>query len=76
MLLQIEPFLEGAGSSPAAAAAAAGALASDIRARGMRAAVALAVGTQVEAVMPLLQAGAVDMVGGGKWKVFACVFVC
>lgn len=62
-LLQIEPFLESAGGSPAAAAVTAGALAADIRARGMRSGVALAVATPVEAVMPLLQAGAVDMVG-------------
>jgi len=59
--LQIEPFLESSGS-PAAAAVAAGALAADISSRGMRAAVALAVSTGVEAVLPLLQSGAVDMV--------------
>lgn len=58
---QIEPFLEAAGS-PAAAAVSAGALAADIKARGMQAAVALAVSTGVEAVLPLLQSGAVDMV--------------
>jgi hypothetical protein len=40
----------------------AGALAADIRARGMKAAVSLAVSTGVDAVMPLLQAAAVDMV--------------
>jgi ribulose-phosphate 3-epimerase len=61
VLLQIEPFLEAA-SSPAAAAVAAGALAADIRGRGMRAAVALSVGTGVDAVLPLLQDKAVDMV--------------
>jgi pentose-5-phosphate-3-epimerase len=51
---QIEPFLE-------AAAAAAG-LAADIRSRGMKAAVALAVSTGIEAAVQLVQQGAVDMV--------------
>jgi pentose-5-phosphate-3-epimerase len=66
---QIEPFLEAAaagGSSSsdtlAAAVQAAAGLATDIRARGMKAAVALAVGTGVEAAMQLVQQGAVDMV--------------
>jgi pentose-5-phosphate-3-epimerase len=59
---QIEPFLGPSQSDVAAATAAAAALAADIRARGMRVGVALGVGTGVDAVMPLLQAGAVDMV--------------
>lgn len=66
---QIEPFLEAAAAAGAAAGgsgadptAAAAALAADIRARGMRAAVALAVSTPVEAALPLVQQGAVDMV--------------
>jgi pentose-5-phosphate-3-epimerase len=68
---QIEPFLEaaaagGGSSNPAdslaAAVAAAAGLAADIRARGMKAAVALAVGTGVEAAVQLVQQGAVDMV--------------
>lgn len=41
---------------------AAAAFAADIKARGMRPAVALAVGTSIDAVLPLLQSGAVDMV--------------
>lgn len=38
----------------------------------MRAAVALAVSTGVEAVLPLLQAGAVDMVGPSLSALLAC----
>lgn len=73
---QIEPFLEAAGG-PAAAAVSAGALAADIRGRGMKAAVALAVGTGVEAVLPLLQAGAVDMVRAGAFKsTYAAGLLC
>lgn len=68
--LQIEPFL-GVAGSPAAAALSAGALAADIKARGMTAAVALAVSTGVEAVLPMLQAGAVDMV---RWE--PCALGC
>jgi pentose-5-phosphate-3-epimerase len=67
---QIEPFLEAAaaaaGSSPAetlaAAVEAAAGLAADIRSRGMKAAVALAVSTGIEAAVQLVQQGAVDMV--------------
>lgn len=58
---QIEPFL-GPSKDVKAATAAAAALAADIRARGMKAAVALAVRTGVDAVMALLESGAVDMV--------------
>ncbi|KAF8062764.1 ribulose-phosphate 3-epimerase [Scenedesmus sp. PABB004] len=63
---QIEPFLEAAAGAGAAGAPTArglaAALAADVRARGMRAGVALAVGTGVEAVLPLVAAGQVDMV--------------
>jgi pentose-5-phosphate-3-epimerase len=66
---QIEPFLEAAaaaGSSLydtlAAAVEAAAGLAADIRSRGMKAAVALAVSTGIEAAVQLVQQGAVDMV--------------
>ncbi|KAI8476673.1 MAG: hypothetical protein J3K34DRAFT_516264 [Monoraphidium minutum] len=57
---QVEPFLAAPGG--AAPGPGAAALAADIRARGMRAAVAAAPGTPVEAVMALADAGAVDMV--------------
>jgi pentose-5-phosphate-3-epimerase len=65
---QIEPFLEAAASTAAsgdaaqAATQAAAALAADIRSRGMKAGVALAVGTSTEAVLPLVMASAVDLV--------------
>ena len=68
---QIEAFLGGSGGSgengsseqqqQSAALEAAAALAADIRSRGMRAAVAVAVDTPVEAALPLARAGAVDM---------------
>jgi len=58
---QIEPFLL-RHSDAAAAAQDARALAADIRSRGMRVAVAVAPATPGEAVLPLVEAGAVDMV--------------
>lgn len=74
---QIEPFLNAAAAAaaggqqgPAGTAGAvktASELAADIRRRGMRAAVALAVGTGqlgVEAAVQLVEQGAVDMVSG------------